>query len=151
VSHPIRIIHGPNLNLLGSRNPEVYGSATLEEINGLIAAKAATLGLEALFFQSNHEGDLIDMVQTSIASTRGLLINPGGYTHTSVALADALETYPHPCIEVHLSNIYSREEFRRHSYMSPHVSGVICGFGVNSYLLALEALHELITASQISR
>lgn len=140
----IRVIHGPNLNMLGQRDPEVYGTLTLPELNALIEEKAQRLGLDVTFFQSNHEGDLIDTIHMSVGTTRGMLINPGGLTHTSVALADAMEAYPHPCIEVHLSNIYRREEFRRHSFVSPKVSGVICGFGQNSYLLALDALNDLI-------
>ncbi len=147
-SRHIRVIHGPNLNMLGQRDPDIYGTLTLEGVNARISEKAQTLGLDVAFFQSNHEGDLIDMIHMAVGTTRGLLINPGGLTHTSVALADAMEAYPHPCIEVHLSNIYRREEFRRHSYVSPVVSGVICGFGLNSYLLALEALHGLILAEE---
>ncbi len=136
----IQVIHGPNLNLLGQRDPAVYGTQTLDEINAEIQALGQKLGVTVRVFQSNHEGDIIDQVQGSIKDTQGLIINPAGLTHTSVALGDAMAVYPHPAMEVHLSNIYSREEFRHHSYVSPHVTGVLCGLGARGYLMALKFL-----------
>ncbi len=136
----IQVIHGPNLNLLGQRDPDLYGSQTLAEINTELVALGEKLGARVLCFQSNHEGDIIDLIQKSIKSTQGLIINAGGFTHTSVALGDALEVYPHPLVEVHLSNIYAREEFRHHSYVSPHATSVLCGFGADGYFMALKSL-----------
>lgn len=140
----ILVLHGPNLNLLGTREPEVYGSVTLAEIDEMLAGHATTKGFSVYSSQSNHEGALIDMVQEGAMSSEGLVINPAGYTHTSVALADAIKAYPHPVIEVHLSNIYAREAFRHHSYISPYAQGVICGLGVLGYRVALDALIELL-------
>ncbi len=140
----IRIIHGPNLNLLGQREPETYGYQTLDEVNHLLTMRGETLGLTVAFFQSNHEGELIDAIQQSIQDTEGLIINPAGLTHTSVALGDAMAVYPHPSVEVHLSNIYAREVFRHHSYVSSHVTGVLCGLGAQGYSMALNFLAEKI-------
>jgi 3-dehydroquinate dehydratase-2 len=142
VPDPLRVlvVHGPNLNLLGSREPAIYGSTTLEEINARLAAVAKESAAEVEFFQSNHEGALIDRVQEAPAFFDGILINPGAYTHTSVALRDALAATALPVVEVHLSNVHAREEFRRHSFVSPISHGVICGFGARSYLLGLEGL-----------
>lgn len=138
----IVVLHGPNLNLLGAREPEIYGTTTLNDINQQLCAVAEKKGVQILAHQHNHEGDLIEAVHWAIPHSIGLIINPGGYTHTSVALADAVAAYPHPVMEVHLSNIYAREAFRHHSYISAHAVGVICGLGADGYRVALEALIE---------
>lgn len=132
----ILVLHGPNLNLLGSREPEVYGSTTLAEIDAMVAREA--YGHEIVTFQSNHEGELIDKLQEG--GVDGVLLNPGGFTHTSVALRDAISALDVPVIEVHLSNIYAREEFRQRSLISGVCKGVVSGFGAQSYLLGLQAL-----------
>ncbi|MCF4968155.1 type II 3-dehydroquinate dehydratase [Nostoc sp. CMAA1605] len=140
----ILVLHGPNLNLLGQREPGVYGSTTLSEINRLLTE--AALNLQAVIFplQSNHEGVLVDAIHDALGKHQGILINAGAYTHTSVALRDAIAGVNIPAVEVHLSNIYRREEFRHHSYIAPVVIGQISGFGVQSYLLGLQALvHHL--------
>ena len=134
------VIHGPNLNLLGSREPEVYGSTTLADIDALLQKKAADGGHEIVSYQSNHEGELIDKLHEAGKTADGVLINPGGFTHTSVALRDAVSAIPVPVVECHLSNIYAREEFRHTSLISGVAAGVVGGFGVASYLLGLEAL-----------
>ncbi len=144
MSEPQRIlvIHGPNLNLLGTREPDIYGDTTLEEINGDLSSAAKDWGAEVEFFQSNHEGALVDRIQESQSWADGILINPGGLTHTSVSLRDALVATELPIVEIHLSNIFAREEFRRHSYVSPIALGVISGFGAMGYGLGLNALLE---------
>jgi len=139
-SHQIQVIHGPNLNLLGTREPELYGHTTLEEINAALATVAKERGADVEFFQSNHEGALIDRVHEAVTWADGILINPGGLTHTSVSLRDALAATGLPVVEVHLSNVYAREEFRRHSYVSGIALGVVSGFGAGSYRLGLHAL-----------
>ena len=140
----ILIIHGPNLNMLGIREPGIYGSVTLEAINRLLSEKAASLGVTLCVTQSNHEGVIIDVIQSALGKHQGILINAGAYTHTSVAIRDALSAVKIPTVEVHLSNIYQREPFRHHSYIAPVAVGQISGFGANSYLLGLEALHHYL-------
>ena len=140
----IYILNGPNLNLLGKREPAIYGRETLADVEKLCRAAAKKLGLSVEFRQSNHEGELIDWVQEARTKAAGLVVNAGGLTHTSVALMDALLAADQPVIEVHISNIFRREEFRHHSYISLAAKGVICGLGPKGYVLALEALAELV-------
>jgi 3-dehydroquinate dehydratase-2 len=135
----ILVIHGPNLNLLGKREPDIYGTFTLDDINRRLTALAAELGVEVSFFQSNHEGELVQKIQDAMGVYRAIVINPGAYTHTSVALRDAISSTGIPAIETHITNIYRREEFRKHSYISGVAVGQITGFGPDSYLLALRA------------
>jgi 3-dehydroquinate dehydratase-2 len=144
MSKTITILNGPNLNLLGTREPEIYGETTLADIEAQCRETAKKLGLSIDFKQSNHEGELVEWVQASAADD-GLIINAGAYTHTSVALHDALKSVRAPIIEVHLSNIFAREPFRHHSYVSPLAKGVICGLGPKGYVLAIEALATLLT------
>ncbi|TAN40818.1 MAG: type II 3-dehydroquinate dehydratase [Nitrospirae bacterium] len=140
----ILVIHGPNLNLLGSRETTVYGEDTLSDINGRISALCRELGMEAEIFQSNSEGGIVDAIQQKTYDL--LIINPAAYTHTSVAIRDAVAAVGRPAIEVHISNIYKREDFRHHSYISGVAVGQICGLGVDGYLLAVRAAHKLLTA-----
>ena len=136
----ILVIHGPNLNTLGTREPAVYGTTTLDAINADLAALAKERGAEVEFFQSNHEGALIDRIQEAASWADGILINPGGFSHTSVSLRDALTGTGLPIVEVHLSNIFAREEFREHSFVSGVALGVISGLGPLGYRLGLQAL-----------
>lgn len=140
MSKPIYVLSGPNLNMLGKREPEIYGSETLDDIHGLLKAKAAQKKTDINCLQTNHEGELVDYIQEAGDKASGIIINAGALTHTSVALADAIKAIDIPVIEVHMSNVYQREEFRHHSYLSPVVIGVICGFGSQSYELALDFL-----------
>ncbi len=139
MSQTITILNGPNLNLLGQREPDIYGITTLADIKDMCKSAAEKQGLNINFVQTNHEGELVDLVQQS-ADSVGLIINAGAYTHTSVALHDALKSLTIPIIEVHLSNIYAREPFRHHSYISPLARGIICGLGAQGYVLAIEAI-----------
>ncbi len=143
-SNRVLVLHGPNLNLLGLREPGIYGSLTLAEINRALEEEAKKLQAKVFPFQSNHEGVLVDAIHEAVGQHEGILINPGAYTHTSVALRDAIAAVNLPTVEVHLSNIYRREEFRHHSYIAPVAIGQISGFGAQSYLLGLQALvHHL--------
>jgi 3-dehydroquinate dehydratase-2 len=142
----IALINGPNLGLLGRREPDVYGTDTLDDINGAVVSLASELGVEVETFQSNAEGALLDFIEEASPRVDGFLINPGGLTHTSVALRDGLVAVGLPFVEVHLSNTTAREPFRRHSYLSPVAAGVVLGFGSQGYLLALRGLVARIAA-----
>lgn len=142
--HNILVIHGPNLNMLGKREPEVYGNNTLENINNEISSKGSELGLDVETFQSNHEGAIVEKLQNAMGKISGLIINPAAFTHTSVAIRDAILLLNIPIIEVHLSNIYKREPFRHKSMLADVVTGQIAGLGVIGYILALEAISSMI-------
>ena len=142
----IALIHGPNLSMLGRREPEVYGTDTLDDINGAVESLGSELGVEVEIFQSNSEGAILDFLEEAGQRVEGFLINPGGLTHTSVALRDGLVAVGLPFVEVHLSNTTARERFRRHSYLSPVAAGVVLGFGSQGYLLALRGLVARITS-----
>jgi len=144
----VLIMNGPNLNLLGTRKPEVYGTTTLADVEKLCTDAAAKLGLDVDFKQSNHEGQLIDWIHETGAAVKagesiGAVFNPGAFTHTSAALHDAIEGASLPLIECHISNVHKREEFRHHSFISPVASGIVVGFGVHGYVLAIHGLHHL--------
>jgi 3-dehydroquinate dehydratase-2 len=143
----IGVVHGPNLNLLGTREPATYGSATLEEVNAGVASLAAELGVEVEFFQSNHEGALVDHVHEAAGRVGGFVVNAGAYTHTSIALRDALAGVARPYVEVHLSNVFARERFRHRSYLAAGAAGIVSGFGAESYRLGLRALVEILKRS----
>lgn len=140
----VLILHGPNLNLLGLREPDVYGRVTLADIDRRLREIAVQRGAEVRIIQSNHEGVLIDAIHDARTWAHGILINPGGLTHTSVALRDAISAVALPCVEVHLSNVHKREPFRHHSFISPVAVGVIAGFGWRSYTLGLAALLDIL-------
>jgi 3-dehydroquinate dehydratase-2 len=140
----IYVLNGPNLNLLGSREPKIYGSLTLREVEQAVRTKAGTLGWSTEFRQSNSEGELVDWMHEARGNGLGVVLNAGGYSHTSIALLDACRALDRPLVEVHLSNPYAREAFRRHSYVSEAADGIICGFGAAGYVLALEAVSELL-------
>jgi 3-dehydroquinate dehydratase II len=143
----VLIVNGPNLNMLGKRQPEVYGSTTLTDIERACVTHGSSLGLDVEFRQSNHEGDLVDWIQGARGRCAGIVLNAGALTHTSIAILDALLAAEVPCVEVHLSNIHQREDFRHHSFVSKAAKGMICGFGSHGYILALDALARLIRGS----
>lgn len=140
----ILIIHGPNLNMLGKREPDIYGATTLEEINAALTSKAKGLGAEITFFQSNSEGEIVSNIQDAMSKFEGVVINPGAYTHTSVAIRDAILSSGLPVVEVHISNVHKREDFRHKSFISGVALGVVSGFGVNSYMLGLSGLVDYL-------
>lgn len=142
---PVLVIHGPNLNLLGQREPDVYGRMTLAEIDQRLKENGAAMGLEVRSFQSNHEGALIDCLQDAQNWARGVVFNPGGYSHTSVALRDAVAAIRLPVVEVHLSNIQARDSFRHTSMIAPVCVGSIAGFGWRSYVLGIQALQQILS------
>jgi 3-dehydroquinate dehydratase-2 len=146
MAHLVEILNGPNLNLLGQREPAIYGHQTLADIEADCRAYAGGHGLEIAFRQSNHEGELVDWIQAARGRAAALVINPAGYTTTSIAILDALKMFEGPIIEVHLSNIHQREAFRHHSYVSLAATGVICGLGARGYLLALDAIAARLAA-----
>lgn len=141
------ILNGPNLNMLGMRQPEIYGPETLADVEASAVAHGASLGLTVEFRQSNYEGDLVTWIQEARGKAAGIIINAGAYTHTSIAVLDALLASEVPAVEVHLSNIHQREDFRHRSYVSKAAKGMICGFGSHGYILALDALARLIRGS----
>jgi 3-dehydroquinate dehydratase-2 len=143
---PIFVLNGPNLNLLGVREPSIYGAETLEDVRRRTQARAQALGLSIDFRQSNLEGELVSWIQEAREKACGIILNAGAYTHTSVAILDALNAAEKPVIELHLSNVFRREGFRHHSYVAPAAQGVICGFGAKGYELAVEAIADLLTA-----
>jgi 3-dehydroquinate dehydratase-2 len=140
---PVYVLNGPNLNLLGQRQPEVYGRETLADVEAACGRLAGELGLEIRFRQSNHEGVLIDWIHEARGEASGIVINPGAFTHTSIAILDALNAFDGPVLEVHISNVHKRESFRHHSYVSLRAEGVIAGFGTEGYLLALRRMATL--------
>lgn len=144
MSKPIYILNGPNLNLLGQRQPEIYGRETLADVAQAASELADDLGLSIRFHQSNHEGVIIDWVHEARGQGAGIIINPGAFSHTSVAILDALNSFEGPVLEVHISNIHQREAFRHHSYVSLRAEGVIAGFGTEGYLLALRRMATLV-------
>jgi 3-dehydroquinate dehydratase-2 len=146
MAKPVFVLNGPNLNLLGSREPEIYGRTTLADVEAETRKRAGALGLALEFRQSNHEGELVDWLQEARAGASGVVLNAGAYTHTSVAIHDALKAVELPIIEVHITNPYKREPFRHTSFVSPVATGVICGVGAQGYSLAIEALAALIGA-----
>ena len=151
MSHPqyrFCVLHGPNINLLGIREPDVYGQDTFDEMNRKIKERAKALEVEARIFQSNSEGEMIDIIHEALKWADAIIINPGAYTHYSYAIRDALSAVRLPTIEVHLTNVHAREEWRRHSVVSPIVSGKIVGFGTNGYLLALDAGKRMLEESR---
>jgi 3-dehydroquinate dehydratase-2 len=145
---PVYVLNGPNLNLLGTREPEVYGRATLKDIEKAVKARGKTHGLTVVFRQSNHEGALVDWIQEARTKGSGVIVNPGAYSHTSIAIFDAFKALEKPIIEVHLSNPHSREWFRHHDYVSLIAKAVIMGLGSTGYLLAVDAMAELVGATK---
>lgn len=144
MAKPIYVLNGPNLNMLGTREPAIYGSETLDDIKTRVETRAKSLDLRIDFRQSNIEGELVNWIQEARGKASGIILNAGGYTHTSVAILDALQAAELPVIEVHLSNIFRRDQFRQHSYISLGATGVICGLGAQGYELALQALSDIL-------
>ncbi|HCZ01349.1 MAG: type II 3-dehydroquinate dehydratase [Rhodobacterales bacterium RIFCSPHIGHO2_02_FULL_62_130] len=144
MAKPIYVLNGPNLNLLGLRQPEIYGKETLADVAASLSDLADDLGLSVRCLQSNHEGQLIDWIHEARTEGAGIIINPGAYTHTSVAIFDALNAFDGPVLEVHISNIHKREAFRHHSFVSARAEGVIAGFGTEGYVLALRRMASLL-------
>ena len=142
----ILIINGPNINLLGTREPEIYGTLTMQKINDELNTYAKELGIDTEFFQSNIEGEIVDKIQNAKNDCQGIVINPAAYTHTSVAIRDAISAVALPAVEVHISNIHAREEFRKNSFIAPVCIGQICGFGAGSYKLGLKGLVDSLEA-----
>jgi 3-dehydroquinate dehydratase-2 len=140
----VLVLNGPTLNMLGTREPEIYGSATLADIEAACAEHGVALGLSVTCRQSNHEGELVSWIQAARGMQAGIILNAGAYTHTSIAIPDALAAAEVPFIELHLSNVFAREEFRHHSWLSPLAKGVICGFGAKGYSLALDAMANIL-------
>ena len=148
MTKPILILNGPNLNMLGTREPHIYGSTTLAEVEAMCAKKAEEVGLTISFHQSNSEAQLIDWIHQSIKGASGIIINPAGYTHTSVAILDALKMVKHPIIELHISNPHQREEFRHRSFVTLAATAMMCGLGVNGYPLAVQAMADLVKSKK---
>ena len=144
MSKLVTLLNGPNLNLLGLRQPDIYGRETLDDVASKLSDLAEALGLQVRALQSNHEGVLVDWIQEARGTSAGIIINPGAYSHTSVAILDALNAYDGPVLEVHISNIHKREAFRHHSHVSARADGVIAGFGTEGYLLALRRMASLL-------
>ena len=145
---PIYILNGPNLNLLGEREPEVYGYTTLPEIEQMCAAQASSHGLSIVFRQSNREGEIVDIIQEARTNSCAVIINPAGYGHTSIAILDSIQILKVPVIEVHLSNIHRREPYRNHSYVSKGATGIVMGLGAQGYLRAIDAIAQILKASK---
>jgi 3-dehydroquinate dehydratase-2 len=143
---PIYVLNGPNLNLLGEREPDIYGRESLVDIEKSLRAKARKQGRDIVFRQTNREGELVDWIQEARGAASAVILNAGGYSHTSIALLDACRALAVPLVEVHLSNPFAREPYRRHSYVSEAAKGLICGFGASGYLLALDALGDIVKA-----
>ena len=144
MTKPVFILNGPNLNLLGTREPHIYGTTTLAEVEEMCRARAKDHGLKTVFHQSNSEAEIIDWIHDAINDASGIIINPAAFTHTSLAILDALNMVKHPIIELHISNPHNRESFRHHSYVTFAATGLICGLGVNGYALAVDAVAELL-------
>jgi 3-dehydroquinate dehydratase-2 len=146
MTKPIFILNGPNLNMLGTREPEIYGSTTLADVEAVCRARAEKRGVEIFFAQSNSEAQIVDWIQEAYAGASGIILNPAAYTHTSVAIMDALKIMTCPIIELHISNIHQREDWRHHSYVSLAATGIIAGLGVNGYPVALDAMVDMLEA-----
>ena len=144
MTKPIFVLNGPNLNLLGRREPEIYGSTTLAEVESACRASAEKLGREIAFFQSNHEGQIVDWIQEALDTAAGIIINPAAFTHTSIAILDALKNFKGPIIELHISNPHQREKFRHRSFVTQVATSTICGLGPEGYPIAVEAMDVLL-------